>query len=534
MIVVQARMSSSRLPGKVMMHAAGRPMLGHQIERLRQVRNAAELVVATSTEIDDDVIAAYCAGQGVGLVRGSLDDVLARYVQAARMSDADVIVRVTGDCPLIDPAIVDEVIAAWLAAPSQRRYASNGVSRSYPRGMDVEVFPRALLEEADRAAVTCYDREHVTPWIRRVLSGTDGIISVVARERHDTYRLTLDYPSDYDNIKALLESELPDTTLAAQMQRARELNLNLLEADWQRREHGNGFVLGRVGLGAAQFGMHYGRFNVQGKPSTEVLAAILQAARGFGLSSIDTAHLYGESEAALGRCSEHLQGFQVVTKTPRFDRDHIAAEDGKRLRAAFEQSLRDLRQPAVDGLLVHHAPDLLAKGGERLYETMLGLKEEGLVRNIGVSVYSGEIAEQIQARFPLDMVQLPMNVLDQRSLTSGALSRLAAAGVRCQVRSAFLQGLLLADPAALAPFFDTARPALESFHAAARAAQVSPAHAALHFLLGIPEIDRVIVGVESVTQLEQLFASFPAAPPIDYAQFGIDIPEILNPALWPK
>lgn len=527
-------MSSTRLPGKVMMHAAGRPMLGHQTARLRQVRNASALVVATSTGPEDDIVADYCAAQGIDVVRGSLDDVLSRYVKAAQVCSADVIVRVTGDCPLIDPAIVDEVISTWLAAPSQRRYASNAVVRSYPRGMDVEVFSRALLDEADRAAVTRYDREHVTPWIRRVLADTDGIVNVAAPERMDTYRLTLDYPSDYDNIKALLESELPDTTLASQMQRARELDLDLVEAEWQRREHGNGCLLGRIGLGAAQFGMHYGRFNVHGKPSDEAVAAILHAARGFGLSAIDTAHLYGESEAALGRCSAQLRGFQVVTKTPRFDSELITAEDAQRVRAAFEQSLRDLRQPAIEGLLVHHAPDLLVAGGERLYEAMLALKEAGLVKSIGVSVYSGEIAEQINAKFPMDMVQLPMNVLDQRPLASGALARLSAAGVRVQVRSAFLQGLLLADPAGLAPFFAAAQPALEQFHAAARTAQVSPAHAALHFLLGIPEIDRVIVGVESLAQLEQLFADFPAAPSIDYAQFGIDVPDILNPAVWPK
>lgn len=292
--------------------------------------------------------------------------------------------------------------------------------------------------------------------------------------------------------------------------------------------------LGRCGLGAAQFGMNYGRFNVDGKPSDAEIARILEQARDFGLSTIDTAHLYGDSEMALGSCGEQLGAFEIITKTPRFSDEAITGQDALALRSAFEQSLRHLRLPGVNGLLIHHAPNLLAPGGERLYEEMLRLKQEGRVEHIGVSVYSGEIAEQIHATYPMDLVQLPMNVLDQRPLASGTLARLAAAGVKVHVRSAFLQGLLLANPNDLGAYFEQVRPVLQQFRSAASAAGVSAAHAALHFLLGIPEIDRVIVGVESVVQLRQLFTSFPSGPDIDYARFAIDNPAILNPALWPK
>lgn len=530
-LVVQARMGSSRLPGKVLLPADARPLLGHQLERLRQVKNAQQVVVATSDEPADDVIAAFCASERVTVVRGSENDVLSRYVMAADQTAADVVVRLTADCPLLDPEIVDAVIAAYLASVTPRRYVSNTVERTYPRGMDVEVFSRAMLDEAHRNAVTNYDREHVTPFIRRMLAGTPGMSNVATTEALSKYRLTVDYPSDYENIKALLESKLPDFSLGTLMQRAAALQLDIRDFEW-KCEHTN--LRGRIGLGAAQFGMPYGRFNVQGQPSDSTLAAILGAASEFGLTSIDTAHLYGDSEAALGRCSAHLQSFDIVTKTPRFPDREITAQDAADLTAAFDTSLQRLGLPAVHGLLVHHAPNLLTPGAERLYEAMLELKRLGRIKHIGVSVYSGEIAEEINVRFPMDMVQLPMNVLDQRPLVSGALSRLAAAGIKVQVRSAFLQGLLLADPAKLGPYFEPARATLERFHAAARAAGVSQAHAALHFLLAFPEIDRVIVGVESIEQVEELFASFPAAPSIDYASMRIDVPNILNPALWPK
>jgi spore coat polysaccharide biosynthesis protein SpsF (cytidylyltransferase family)/aryl-alcohol dehydrogenase-like predicted oxidoreductase len=531
-LIVQARMGSSRLPGKVLMPAAGKPMLAHQIERLRMVRRADEIVVATSLGKGDDAIASFCQRYGLKLARGSEMDVLSRFAAAAAASAADVIVRLTADCPLIDPAIIDRAIETYFMSQAARTYVSDTIDRSYPRGMDVEVFSRSLLDEAERCAVTRYDREHVTPFIRRLLGDKVATKNVAAEERLDGLRVTLDYPSDYENIKALIESGLPDYSLGSLMKRAAELRLDLREADWQREEHSS--VLGRVGLGAAQFGMEYGRFNVHGMPSPEAVAAILDKAREYGLSAIDTAHLYGESEAALGHCGTRLQAFEVITKTPRFVGQEIQASDARALRDAFEQSLRALRLPAVHGLLIHHAPDLLSPGGERLYEAMLALKADGRVQRIGVSVYSGEVAEEIQAKFPLDLVQMPLNVLDQRPLVSGALGRLARAGVRVQVRSAFLQGLLLADTATLGPHFDAAKPALAKFRAAACAAGLSPAHAALRFLLSIADIDRIIVGVESVEQLNQLFASFPAEAPIDLSDCAIDEPNILNPALWPN
>lgn len=292
--------------------------------------------------------------------------------------------------------------------------------------------------------------------------------------------------------------------------------------------------LSRIGLGAAQFGMPYGRFNQQGMPTDADVAAMLARAAQYGLSSIDTAHLYGASEQALGRCAALLPSFEIVTKTPRFAEGAIGAEQARALLEAFSGSLRALGLAKVHGLLIHHAPNLLAPGGERLYDAMLALKRDGAVAHIGVSVYDTEIAEAIQTRFPIDMVQLPMNVLDQRPLRSGGLARLAGAGVKVQVRSAFLQGLLLADPASLDPHFTGIRPALQRFQKCADAAGISPAHAALHFLLGNTDIDRVIVGVESVAHLDQLFSHFPQPAAIDYSAFGIDQSEILNPALWPQ
>ena len=146
-IVVQARMGSTRLPGKVLKDIAGRPMLSYQMERLRRVKRAERIVVATTDQPADDAVERFCQKEKIACVRGSEHDVLARYHLAIERFPADVVVRITADCPLIDPAIVDEAIAAY-----EPDYVSNMLETTYPYGMAVEVFSAQALREAHREA----------------------------------------------------------------------------------------------------------------------------------------------------------------------------------------------------------------------------------------------------------------------------------------------------------------------------------------------------------------------------------------------
>lgn len=279
--------------------------------------------------------------------------------------------------------------------------------------------------------------------------------------------------------------------------------------------------------------MAYGRFNRQGRPASEVIAAILHRAGEIGFGTIDTAALYGESETMLGRTLPPDHGFRIVTKTPRFGAALIGAEQVAGLRAAFQSSRTKLRQERLYGLLAHDSGDLLAEGGERLLDTMLDLKRRGEVEKIGASVYTARQIDGLLARGGLDLIQAPMNVFDQRLIDSGALREMSSRGIELHLRSAFLQGLLLADPAALPPYFATARPALEAFQLASRQAGRKPAQVALAFLLSRPEADTVLVGVNSRAQLEEI-VSGPLDPlDIDYRAFRLIDERILDPSTWP-
>jgi spore coat polysaccharide biosynthesis protein SpsF len=159
--IIQARMSSTRLPGKVLTPLAGRPVLAHVVERIRHCRHIDQIVVATSVDGSDDAIEAWCQGAAVACHRGSLHDVLDRYHQAGLAHGADVIVRITADCPAIDPAIVDEVVQGYLSGG----YEFFGLAGEFPDGLDCTVFAASAIARAWRESTLPSDREHVGPYI---------------------------------------------------------------------------------------------------------------------------------------------------------------------------------------------------------------------------------------------------------------------------------------------------------------------------------------------------------------------------------
>ncbi len=200
-------MGSTRLPGKVLKDIAGRPMLSYQMERLRRVKRAERIVVATTDQPADDAVERFCQKEKIACVRGSEHDVLARYHLAIERFPADVVVRITADCPLIDPAIVDEAIAAY-----EPDYVSNMLETTYPYGMAVEVFSAQALREAHREAKDPAEREHVTPFIYRHPERY-RLRSLTMAPNLSHHRWTVDTPEDFELVSRLLKTLKPHFTL---------------------------------------------------------------------------------------------------------------------------------------------------------------------------------------------------------------------------------------------------------------------------------------------------------------------------------
>ena len=206
-VLLQARMSSTRLPGKVLKDILGKPMLQWQVERIRRARLVDQVVVATSVEASDDPIVDLCAREKIACHRGDLADVLGRmYGAVEALGPSDHLVRLTGDCPLTDPAIVDACIALHIANGAD--YTSNAHTRTYPDGLDVEVMTKSALARACREARQQYEREHVTPFIyRRPDIFTLDALVYVRDLAH--LRWTVDKPADFDFVARVFAELAP-------------------------------------------------------------------------------------------------------------------------------------------------------------------------------------------------------------------------------------------------------------------------------------------------------------------------------------
>jgi spore coat polysaccharide biosynthesis protein SpsF len=199
-VIIQARMGSTRLPGKVMRPILGKPMLEILIERLKRSKRRVSLIIATTQNKNDDIIAELARRLEVACFRGSQEDVLDRYYKAAKEYNMDVIVRITSDCPLADPALMDALIDYYFANP-QIDYVSNTLKRTYPRGFDVEVFSFASLEKAAKEANKAYQREHVTPFIEENMKK----LSYEDTRDSSIYRVTVDTMADFALITYIYE-----------------------------------------------------------------------------------------------------------------------------------------------------------------------------------------------------------------------------------------------------------------------------------------------------------------------------------------
>jgi aryl-alcohol dehydrogenase-like predicted oxidoreductase len=288
----------------------------------------------------------------------------------------------------------------------------------------------------------------------------------------------------------------------------------------------------KLALGTVQFGLDYGISNSDGKTSPDEACRICKLASDNGIDLLDTAWHYGDSEAVIGRLHDCTSSMRIVTKSCTFDGPQIIDEDLGRLNLAFDESLERLGRNAVEGLLVHHGHNLLYDNGDRLWEQLVAFKQQGKVRKIGASLYSPQQAAELLDRYPLEIVQLPLNLMDQRMLASGMLDRLKTAGVEIHVRSAFLQGLFFMAPAELPAHLAAASPWIERIRQASIENGVSIAALALGIGKHLPQVDKIVIGVNNSEQLTRNLSDYAQAPALDFSPFACNDITLIDPSQW--
>ena len=283
-----------------------------------------------------------------------------------------------------------------------------------------------------------------------------------------------------------------------------------------------------IAIGTANFGMQYGVANSHGKLSKSSVAEILGLAKSLGVTCLDTANAYGESQKVLGEFG--VRDWRVVSKISTVPQGCEDIESF--VRAQIDLSLASLSLSDFETVLVHNSKDLTGEIGDEVYEALVDAKLRGQVEKIGVSIYDPNDLESIMSRFQLDVVQAPINVFDNRLQDSGWLDRLASMGVEIHARSVFLQGVLLSAVAQNNDFFMPWKSTFERWN---RFAESSGASALTNCIKHVNSYDKVtfaVVGIDSAQNLSEVFDAFSERPQrIKEDDFGVDS-QLINPASW--
>ncbi|MCH8905199.1 MAG: aldo/keto reductase [Bacteroidetes bacterium] len=287
-----------------------------------------------------------------------------------------------------------------------------------------------------------------------------------------------------------------------------------------------------LALGTAQLRSNYGVSSTNKKAGDDEVRKILDTALASGIKFIDTAVLFDDVEETLGRVMRPDNPFKIISKTIHFKNGIITKEDPQTLLRDTNVSLSKLKRDSIHTLLIHDANDLLKENGNLLYDALLELKSSGKVENIGVSAYDKGQIELLMEKYDLDIIQLPVNVLDQRLLVNGFLARIKEKGISIFARSVFLQGLLLMDLDEIPVYFEDLKGDIRTYFQELEDKSVTKLAGAISFARSIAEIDQIVLGINDHEELLECINSFKSEVDLDYSRFASHQYKLLDPRQW--
>jgi spore coat polysaccharide biosynthesis protein SpsF len=420
-IVAQARMSSNRLPGKVLLPVCGLPVV--VLVAKRAARDGLETVIATSEDPSDDLLVATLEQHGVRCFRGSLGDVLARYVAAtADLDDDDLCIRLTCDNVFPDSEFVRRLIAGAESNPTGYSGMQGG-GNGLPFGLAGEAMSVGLLRQAAWETRDPYDHEHVTPWIIRRCGRNQPVIPPPQGVDLTGVRCTIDTLEDYRHVASSLAG-LADPVGAPWQEMCRRL------AAWFARARP--LVPARIVAGVLQSslvlgGAPFGVANGSARLDDQELRTILDLAEVSGVSHLETAAGYGDSESRIGSALSAESPLAIVTRLP----DHLlegapsARDLADRVHMAIDRSLWHLRRPRLDAVLLHRFEHHSAAGGV-IWQALQSLKAERKIGRLGAAVERPQDLAALLRDPGVGLAQIPLDILDRRWLEPGLQRAIAA------------------------------------------------------------------------------------------------------------
>lgn len=534
-IAIQARSNSSRLPGKVLMPIGGYPLT--VLAAKRAGRNADyKVMVLTSNQSSDDHLCSLLEAHSVDYFRGALDNLLEPYVSAfVDYSDQTIVVRLTADNVFPDSDFIALVVEQFISTKVDYLFA-NGKASRLPYAASLEVTTLGKLREAAVNALHAYEKEHVTPYIRKRYGESCYCYNGIKDFGH--LRCTIDNFDDYVRMTKSFSSIVDPVSIST------DDLIELFSAE-------NSTVseeASKLVLGSAQLGLDYGINNTLGKPSESDAHEILTEAMHCGVKYIDTARAYGSSEKVIGSWlkSGWLGRVSVITKlAPLSEINDNSASEAVDLsvRLSVFESLHNLSIDSLDVLMLHRAAHLTMCTGQIL-KTLIGTKETGLIKRLGVSVQSPEELALALEYAEISLIQMPFNILDNR--WASVLKKIEKVKqereLSIHVRSVLLQGLIITGD------FETWQNVwgdnskqviawLEQQRAKHQCKSIG--ELAIRYVKSQPWVDALVLGAERLEQLKENIVTIKSLPfpsssliAIDEGRPKIINESLLNPALW--
>ena len=543
-IIIQCRMSSTRLPAKALLPIRGMPSI--VLCALRAANRGVDVIVATSADSTDDPLVEALNRAGIRYVRGSLDDVLSRYELAARdLSETDVVVRLTADNLFPDGELALEV-AERLVERGLSYLHIGAPEDDLPYGLGAEAFTVKVLRKANDKATSSFDREHVTPWIMREY-GSPSFRPSTHFGPMGHMRCTIDEFNDYLNVKRVFDSvQNPiDVSWRELCDTLSKMNGNLnLQVSLRIK---NGIQHSTLTLGTAQLGMHYGITNFKGQPSFEQSVDIVRQGIKRGIKSVDCARGYGDAERRIGFALKGVQAESVRVITKLDPLEGIGSEPSTKelcclVDSSVFRSCRELRMHQLQLLLLHRWKHRTVYDGI-IWKRLLELKDEGVIRTLGASVQTPQEALEALEDPDIGHIQLPFNILDWRWKMFGVdKTAMKKKDVVVHSRSALLQGVLTAK-SSIWPIVNANQAAefvskIDSLVKKCR--RESRIDLCIAYVNAQKWIDSIVVGIESLLQLDENIRYFQKSP-LSEEQCEIvedmlrGAPEaLLDPSKWMK
>ena len=543
-LILQARLSSSRLPGKMLLPVGGVPLV--VLCAKRAMSSGLSIVVAISDQTSDDPLAHVLGQHEIQYMRGDLDNVLGRFMTASDdMGDDDLVVRLTGDNPFVDGRFIDDVLE-FHQAHGEEYTRTLSPQDGFPYGLSAEVVKVGSLRRIASSNPSDVEKEHVTFALTQ-----SGEYTLYSNEKSDLshLRVTVDTFEDYLRVCRVFDGINQDVLSVGWQDLIEELQ-GMSDTPNVRVPHMlvDGYnAKSTLALGTAQLGMSYGIANKAGQPNLEAAREIVSAALRHGIQSFDTAAAYGRSEAVLGEVvpKDMRSDIHLVTKLdplPALDTKNISQSEVRALvQNSVYRSLHRLGVSTIPTFLLHRWSHYTAHDGV-VWDALLDFKNRNIISRIGVSVQNQSEAMEAITSLDISYIQIPANILDRRWERCGFVEAVAQrADVHIQIRSALLQGLCLLPPKEWPLPEEVSGQIVKSLNECViKYGRQSIADLCYAYVRSLSWASDIVVGVETYAQLMNNITLFntPLFSKHDMHEIESvfsDIPdELLNPALWSR